>query len=360
MNIEAHRSHRSTQMFNSSEVLVVREHDQLSQTFDQKLTKHKPIQTKSFFYLLANVKKIRNRFIFWLWRFPGLGILCALSSGFFFASGAVLVKLLTQINSTEIFLVRCTGQLVVCIPIAIYTKNSVFGVKGEQSYLLLRAVLSAISGNCIYLSYRFLPLGDASTIVLSAPIFATVFAKIFLKEACDIINTILILLTLGGVLLIAKPTFLTGTTISSSHIVGSLIAFTACILDSLWFVANRKLQKTHFSVIIIVYSTVVIILDTVILSYLDGFSLPVCGNDGIYLVGVACCGIGGQLLLTTALKLENVGPVSIARTIDIVLAFIFQVTITGEKVTWSSVLGAILVSACAVLTAVRRYKAHKM
>ncbi|XP_022251572.1 solute carrier family 35 member G1-like, partial [Limulus polyphemus] len=185
-------------------------------------------------------------------------------------------------------------------------------------------------------------LSDASTIVLSAPIFATIFAKVFLKEACGIINTILVLMTLGGVLLVAKPAFLTGSSISTSHIVGSIIAFTACILDGLWFVANRKLQKTHFSVIIIVYSIVVIILDTVILAFLDGFNLRVCGNDGIYLVGVAFCGIGGQLLITAALKLENVGPISIARTIDIVLAFIFQVTTTGEKVTWSSVLGAIL------------------
>ncbi len=46
------------------------------------------------------------------------------------------------------------------------------------------------------------------------------------------------------------------------------------------------------------------------------------------LFGIGFCGIGDQYLLTIALQYESAGPVSVTRTFNIVLSFLWEVLIT--------------------------------
>lgn len=67
------------------------------------------------------------------------------------------------------------------------------------------------------------------------------------------------------------------------------------------------------------------------------------------------CSFAGQVLLTLALQVENAGPVAIARTSDIVFAFIWQILFFKEVPNIYSILGAFLVTSSVVVTGLRKW-----
>jgi len=53
-------------------------------------------------------------------------------------------------------------------------------------------------------------VADTIVISTSAPVFVTILAFAFLKEKCGILSIITAIVTLCGVIIIAKPPFITG------------------------------------------------------------------------------------------------------------------------------------------------------
>ena len=64
---------------------------------------------------------------------------------------------------------------------------------------------------------------------------------------------------------------------------------------------------------------------------LNELCLPACGYDRYLMVLLAIFSFAGQILLTMALQHEQAGPVAIARSADVVFAFIWQVIPSFEK-----------------------------
>ncbi|RWS22111.1 EamA-like protein 5 [Leptotrombidium deliense] len=73
------------------------------------------------------------------------------------------------------------------------------------------------------------------------------------------------------------------------------------------------------------------------------------------LFAIGLCGTFGQLCVTIAFKLEEAGPVSLARTVSIVVAFFYQIFVLNEELVWSSILGACIVFAAVVSCALRKW-----
>lgn len=65
--------------------------------------------------------------------------------------------------------------------------------------------------------------------------------------------------------------------------------------------------------------------------------------------------IAGQILLTLALQMENAGPVAIARSADIVFAFIWQIVFFKDVPNAFSLTGAFLVTSSVIITALRKW-----
>ena len=93
----------------------------------------------------------------------------------------------------------------------LFAKMHPLGVKGERITLFFRGVFGFLGFALCYVAYRMIPFADASTIVYSAPVYVSIFACILLKEECGAFQTFTIALTIMGVLLISKPTFLFGS-----------------------------------------------------------------------------------------------------------------------------------------------------
>ncbi|KFB43565.1 AGAP001214-PA-like protein [Anopheles sinensis] len=295
---------------------------------------------------------------------PYIGIILATVSSFFFSLCSVIVKGLVDINPIELATFRFIGVLLPSIPIAIYREENFFP-EGKRIILVLRCFVGTTGLMLSFYAFRHMPLADASVIIFSTPVFVAIFARLFLREACGMFNIITIFLTLIGVVLITKPPFLFGDNLvtiideqvmeSNYDIWGPVAALSSTLFGANAYVLLRALKGLHFSVIMTNFGSFALIYTLVVCYYIGALCWPLCGMDRFLVVALALFSFGGQILLTLALQYEQAGPVAIARSADIVFAFVWQIMFFKETPSLYSILGALLVVSSVVLSGLRKW-----
>lgn len=80
-------------------------------------------------------------------------------------------------------------------------------------------------------------------------------------------------------------------------------------------------------------------------------------TEFVILVINATCGVFAQLFITLALKVEEAGTISLARSVDIVLSFIVQATLLKhEQIYWTSIIGAFIIGLGVTLSALNKLR----
>lgn len=250
------------------------------------------------------------------------------------------------------------------IPIVLYRQDDIFP-NGKRIILLLRCFVGTTGLMLSFYAFRHMPLADASVIIFSTPVFVTLFARLFLKEPCGIFNVITVLLTLFGVVLITRPAVIFGNTVPSlvdeqildnnAGLWGPVAAISSTLFGANAYVLLRALKGLHFSVIMTNFGSFALVY-TILVSWIMGaLCWPHCGSDRLLIVALAVFSFLGQILLTLSLQLEQAGPVAIARSADIVFAFLFQVLFFKEVPNAYSVIGAVLVVSSVILTGFNKW-----
>ncbi|XP_018570762.1 solute carrier family 35 member G1 [Anoplophora glabripennis] len=296
-----------------------------------------------------------------LCRCPYLGLILATLSSLFFSLCSVIVKWMTDIDPMALAAYRYLGVLLPAIPIVIYRQEKVFP-KGKRIMLLLRSFTGTAALMLSFYAFRHMPLADASVIVFSVPVFTGIFARMFLKEPCGLFNVFSVILTLIGVIFITRPPMLFGNTIDSlghngqrPEMWGAVAAFSATLFGANAYVLLRALKGIHFSVIMTNFGCFALVQCVLVTILIGALCLPSCGIDRYLIVALALFSFLGQILLTLALQMEQAGPVAIARSSDIVFAFIWQVLFFDEIPNKFSIGGAILVMSSVLLTGLRKW-----
>lgn len=281
---------------------------------------------------------------------PGLGLFYAFLSTVFFSIIALLVKTIQGIHAIEISAIRCFFQMLFITPLLIYNKTGFLGPRDKRIYLILRGFLGSNAMILLFYAVQQMPLADATVIMFSNPVFTSLLAWIFLKEKCSIWDCVFTVFTLTGVILIARPPFLFGEHLGgiegnyTNHVKGTIAAFAGAIGAACTFVILRKLGKSvHYYLSVWYYAVIGLLQCIITVSILGEWRLPVCGRDRWLLVLIAILGIAGQTFLTKALQNEKAGPVSLMRTVDVILAFIFQFIFFNRAPTWWTLGGALCI-----------------
>lgn len=259
---------------------------------------------------------------------------------------------------------RFIGVLLPALPIVVYTGHPVFP-KGQRIILILRCFVGTSGLMLSFYAFRHMPLADASVIIFSTPVFVSIFARLFLKEPCGLFNVLTVLLTLIGVVLITRPAAIFGNSIPSlvdeqitdRHYggVGPVAALSSTLFGANAYVLLRALKGLHFSVIMTNFGAFAIIYTTIVTGSLGVLCWPQCGMDRLLVLALAIFSFLGQILLTLALQIEQAGPVAIARSADIVFAFVWQVMFFKEVPNGYSIFGALLVICSVILTGLRKW-----
>lgn len=255
--------------------------------------------------------------------------------------------------------------MLVYLPLTLWLKNPLLGVPGERFYLIQRSFFGFITITFNYYSMSFISLSDASAIAFSSPVFVSIFAYFLLKEKFGVFQVTTVFWTLTGVVLIARPSFLFGARAidrqfsASDRLIGTSLAFVASLCMALAHIMMRRLQKTPTTTVISFFSMFCAVCGLVVVSVLKlTTSCPIrfpAKSDYVFIFANGMSGVLGQGFIVVALKIEEAGLVTLCRTFDIVIAFLYQITFLNQEILLMSVVGAVVVSSGCVACGLKKY-----
>ncbi|XP_078486779.1 solute carrier family 35 member G1-like [Ciona intestinalis] len=286
-----------------------------------------------------------------------VGILCAVTSGFLSAIGAVLYKLTTDSAAPQVCLVRYGLTFGIFLPyLTIRTVRGLTHRINKKSALLMltAAICTLVSSLTEYLAMDSLTAGDSITIGACSFIFTLVGGHIFLKEAFRLVSIIPVALSVAGVVFVARPSFIFGDddiTFGGSRIGGIFFAILSAIGGSAAMLQTRKLHNkaTVEQIIIVPACMALVVLPAYSKLRNDGWYIP-CLEDMVYLCGSASAYFASFSFILFALHKERAGPVSICYNLNIVFVFIIENVVFHTVPKTTSIIGAALVfiGSCAV------------
>lgn len=238
--------------------------------------------------------------------------------------------------------------------------------------VLIHASLGGLSITLSYYVLNLIPLGDATTIRFSLPIWTLIIGFLALNESCGFYKLGAIAVSITGVLLIAKPgvfmnlagiilhspfTEATDSSLAASrpltnstvildplainhwlgssnglHLQGCFLALGSSFTLAMSLVANRMCTNTPIEVIIVWLSLMTIVLGSTTLAYLEKWQWPDNKKDIILIALNGFCGTAGQWFMTNALKVEQSSTVALVRTFDIEVAFLYSAFLLHEHI----------------------------
>ena len=199
---------------------------------------------------------------------------------------------------------------------------------------LIRAVAGTFAMVNLYLGLKFLPIADAITISFAAPIFATIFSIIFLKEIVRFYRWFAIILGIIGVVVVLKP----GTTMFSYY---SFFPILFCLGFATISIVIKKLSKTEPDYLITMFFTIALIV-TGGLSYFMGWN-KVNSEDIIYLFAIGICGSTGNIFLTMSIRKADISLVTPVKYLSLIFAIMAGIFIFEENISYLTLLGAFLI-----------------
>lgn len=219
-----------------------------------------------------------------------------------------------------------------------------------------RATMGLIGMACNFGGMIFLPMAEATTINLSVPIFAVIFAALLLGERTGIQRWSAVIIGFIGVLVVLDPGTIFAGGFSGEHGVGTLIALSGAIMTALITIAVRDLGRTENATTIVFWFS---LLSMVPLGIALPFVItPHSGYEWLLLLGLGVSGAVVQMSLTGALRLA---PVAVVIPMDysallwsIACGWFFFGTFPAET-TW---IGAPLIIASGLFIAWREHRLH--
>ena len=181
------------------------------------------------------------------------GILYMVAATVMFAVSMAIAKWQVATYSfAEVLFYRSIGSLAVCAALILpRTGLTVFRTRRLRDHLG-RSTTQAVAQSLIIIAFSLMPLGGAVAINFSAPLFATLFAAIWLKEKVGLARACALAAGFVGVLLVAAPG-------ADSFRVGALFAIGNAVLFGSVTAAVRGMTQTESAETLTMYQMVFLV-----------------------------------------------------------------------------------------------------
>ncbi len=260
------------------------------------------------------------------------------ASAFAFSLMSLLVKLVGRtLPSQEIVLMR--GVVTVAVSYLALRAAGIDMAGTRKPLLILRGVLGFAAVSAFFYAVIRLPLADVTVIHYTNPAFTTLIAAVALAEPIRARDAGGILVSLAGVVLIARPTFLFGGAPLDPLAVGAALAGAALAAGA--YVNVRALRGTDHPLVVVLWFAVITTLGSLPGAAVN-FVLP-AGWLWAGLVGVGLATHLGQVWLTRGLALVPAGRAMTIGYVQIVFAALWGIVFFGDRPRASTLLGAGLI-----------------
>ncbi len=271
-----------------------------------------------------------------------LGLQYMAVAAFFFSLMNLLVKVAgTQIPSQEIVLSRSVIVMLITLWLMRRGRVPVWGVR--KKLLLLRSLLGFTALSCFYFALTRLTLADATVLQFTSPVFTAVLAVMVLGERLQWKGAALILLSLVGVSLVARPAFVFGTMAADLDPLAVVVTLIGAMLSAGAYVTVRRLNATEDPLVIVFYFAAFSMVASI--PIVAPHAVVPRGADWAVLLGVGLTTMAAQVALTNALRLEEAARAVPVGYLQIVFAALWGMLFFREYPDGLGLVGAALVIA---------------
>lgn len=259
-------------------------------------------------------------------------ILYMVFSAIAFALMGSVVKYLSTFNVYQVVFFRSIGTLLFTIPLVLNQKVSFFG--NNKKWLIIRGIAGVISLTCFFQSLNYLSIGTAVSLRYTAPIFASIFALVFLKEKIKPIQWLLFFIAFLGVLIIKGFG-------ADVELVGLFFVVFSAIFLGVIFVVIRKIGNTEHPLVIINYFMIMAFIfgGLMCLKYWEQPSLL----EWILFLSTGVFGYFGQLYMTKAFQAEETNLVAPIKYLEVIITIIIGTFWFGDIYNGWTLLGILLI-----------------
>ncbi|MFT6399277.1 MAG: drug/metabolite transporter (DMT)-like permease [Bradymonadia bacterium] len=282
------------------------------------------------------------------------GFVLMLGAVLFFSAMAILVKTGGQtLPPVQLVFARVAVTLVLSITHLRLRRISILGV--NRRLLAFRGIAGTIGLACYYYALTELPLGDATAIQYTNPVWTSLIAAALLGEGIHRRDVIGGLLGVSGVALVAQPSFIFGGVPPPPAALAAICA--ASLISAIAYVAVRQLRRTDEPLVVVAWFPLVAFPFVAPLAY--KYWVPPTPREWLVLLGIGVTTQLAQIMLTESIHRMPAGRATSIGYLQIVVAFIMGLAFFGEVPTKWSVAGACLIVSGTALTAHGAWSASK-
>ena len=269
-------------------------------------------------------------------------------AAFFFSVMALLVKVAGQrLPTAEMVLARSVVAVVLSYGMLRRAKVAPWG---QRKGLLIFRGLAGFGGLlCMFYALTKLPLADATVIVYTNPVFTALLAAFFLREMMGRREALGLLLSLGGVVLVAQPAFLFGNAADSLDLFAVGMGLLGAVFAATAYVTVRKLGETEHHLVVVFYFPLVATPASV--PFMISEALWPTPAEWLMLLGIGIVTQIAQVYLTKGLHTEKAGRAMSMSYVQILFAALWGFLFFTEVPDPLSIVGALLVVAGTVVVA---------
>ncbi|CCF50640.1 hypothetical protein NDA11_004081 [Ustilago hordei] len=249
------------------------------------------------------------------------------------------------------------------------TKNIILGPPGTRLLLLARGMFGFASTLALYISLQTLSLSDATVITFLSPLATGFLAYVLLHEPFTVRERIAGVLSLAGVTLIARPSFLFGSNAGqgapedgdiqvppasqpgsaseAGRIVGILVALSGVVLMAGAWVCLRGIGKRASTYHSISYFALCSWLSSFVAMYVlkEPFVIPSSTLSLLLLLGVGLFSLLAQVFQTLGLQRESAGRAATMSYLQIIFALFWQLVLFRSVPDLVSIVGSLVILA---------------
>ncbi|MEP7380926.1 MAG: DMT family transporter [Gemmatimonadota bacterium] len=288
--------------------------------------------------------------------FVSPGIRAMAIGAWWFALMGLLVKLTgRRIPSSQIVLVRAT--LTLAMSYWAVRQAGLPSIWGRQRILLLvRGGLGAIGINCFYYSLVHLPLGEATLIQYTNPIFATILAALWVGERVRPGEMACLAMAMVGVVVITRPAALFGAAAATYAHRDVAIALFGAICSGAAYAAVRKMGSSEHPSVVVFYLPLVTFPVAIPLAAAS-WLMPTPA-EWLLLLGVGGATQLAQVYMTKGLQAETAVRATTTGYLQIVFAGAWGALLLGERPSPWTLCGATVIVGSALVLAFGKRRAE--
>jgi drug/metabolite transporter (DMT)-like permease len=268
------------------------------------------------------------------------GIRAMAIGAFWFSIMGLLVKIVgRRMASIEIVLFR--GVITLALSWFALRSAGVAPWGTQRRLLVLRGTLGSVALICFFFSLVHLPLGEATLIQYTNPVFATILAAVFLKEELRAPDILSLVASLVGVICIARPAALFGAPAEAVNPRYIAIALMGALCSGSAYALVRKMKSSEHPFVIVFYLPLLTI----------PLSLPFAVTEWrwpdawewVLLLGVGITTQLAQVNMTRGLQLERTARATATSYLQVVFAVVWGAVVLGEIPDAWTLVGAVTI-----------------